>query len=129
MSDRLTLAHAIEDAGIPRDKAEGMATAIARFVEGNVATKADVQASEAALRTDMQASVATLRSETAALRTELKADIQTVRSEVAVLRAEVKNESRSLENRLMVRLGGGGLVALSVLFALFFAALHAWPPH
>jgi hypothetical protein len=42
MSDRLALANAIEDAGIERHKAEGIATAIARFVEGNVATKADI---------------------------------------------------------------------------------------
>jgi hypothetical protein len=46
MSDRLALAHVIEDAGIPRDKAENVATAIARFIEGSAATKADVQASE-----------------------------------------------------------------------------------
>ena len=47
MSDRLTLAHAIEDAGIARDKAEGLATAIARFIEGSAATKSrNMQASE-----------------------------------------------------------------------------------
>lgn len=42
MSDRLALSLAIEDAGIARDKAEAIATAITRFVEGNVATKADI---------------------------------------------------------------------------------------
>ena len=42
MSDRLALSLAIEDAGIARDKAEAIATAITRFVEGNVATKADL---------------------------------------------------------------------------------------
>ena len=54
MSDRLALANAIEDAGIPRAKAEEMATAIARFVEGSSATKADVQRSEAAVRADVE---------------------------------------------------------------------------
>jgi hypothetical protein len=53
MSDRLALAHAIEEAGIPREKAENVATAIARFVEGSAATKADVERTEAALRTDI----------------------------------------------------------------------------
>ena len=47
MSDRLALAHVIEDAGIPREKAEAVATAIARFIEGSAATKADVDRVEA----------------------------------------------------------------------------------
>ena len=42
MSDRLALAHAIEEAGIPREKAEGMAAAIVRLVEESGATKADL---------------------------------------------------------------------------------------
>ena len=60
MSDRLALAHVIEDAGIERDKAENLASAIARFVEGSTATKADVDrvshevhASEVALRLEL----------------------------------------------------------------------------
>jgi hypothetical protein len=50
MSDRLALAHVIEDAGIPREKAEAVATAIARFVEGSAATKADVERVEVTVR-------------------------------------------------------------------------------
>ena len=53
MSDRLALAHVIEDAGIPRDKAEAVATAIARFVEGSAATKADLDRVEASLKADI----------------------------------------------------------------------------
>ena len=53
MSDRLALANAIEDAGIPREKAESVATAIARFVEGNVATKWDVRSLGAELKADI----------------------------------------------------------------------------
>jgi len=53
LSDRLALAHAIEDAGIPREKAESVATAIARFVEGSAATKADINRAEAALKADI----------------------------------------------------------------------------
>ena len=59
MSDRLALAHVIEEAGIPREKAEAVATAIARFVEGSAATKADVERVEAALR----AEIASVRAE------------------------------------------------------------------
>lgn len=53
MSDRLALSHAIEDAGIPREQAENIATAIARFVEGSAATKTDVDHTEAALKADI----------------------------------------------------------------------------
>jgi hypothetical protein len=44
MSDRLALANAIEAAGIERANAENIATAIAHFLEGNAATKADTAA-------------------------------------------------------------------------------------
>ena len=47
MSDRLALANAIEDAGIPRDKAQRVASVIFDAIHDNVATKADVWASEA----------------------------------------------------------------------------------
>jgi hypothetical protein len=110
MSDRLALAHVIEDAGIPRDKAENVATAIARFVEGSAATKADVQASEAAVRTDLQAFRATVASEIARLETRIER-----------LDAKVEQTGQRTFNRL------GALVA--VVAGLLFAALHAWPPH
>jgi hypothetical protein len=49
MSDRLALANAIEDAGIPRDKAQRVASVIVDAIHDNVATKADVQNAEARL--------------------------------------------------------------------------------
>ena len=54
MSDRLALANAIQDAGIERDKAERLATVIFNAIHDNVATKADVQASEASVRSQLQ---------------------------------------------------------------------------
>jgi hypothetical protein len=71
MSDRMTLAHAIEDAGIPRDKAESMATAIARFVEGSTATKQDLERTEAALKTDINRVEYSLKAEIARLQHDL----------------------------------------------------------
>jgi hypothetical protein len=58
MSDRLSLAHAIEDAGIERSKAENVASVIVRVIEGNVATKADLDATKAELKADTQANTA-----------------------------------------------------------------------
>ena len=99
MSDRLALAHVIEDAGIPRDKAENVATAIARFVAGSAATKADVDRAEAAL----------------------KMEIAGVRAEIVRLDAKVEMLAGRTFNRL------GALVA--VVAGILFAALHLWPPH
>lgn len=53
MSDRLALANAIEDAGIERAKAERVASVIFDAIHDNVATKADVQSSEAGLRQEI----------------------------------------------------------------------------
>ncbi len=52
MSDRLALAHAIEDAGIERGKAERVASVIVDVIRDSVATKADLQHTEAALKAD-----------------------------------------------------------------------------
>jgi hypothetical protein len=113
MSDRLSLAHAIEDAGIPREKAENMASAIARFVEGNVATKADLE--------PIKAEIATLRGEMSGLRGDVRTDL--ARMDGAIER--LRSSAAGTENRLLVRLGGW----MVVLFGLFFTLLHLWPPH
>jgi hypothetical protein len=55
VSDRPTLAHAIEDAGIEPTKAERVASAIFDAIRDNVATKADVQSAMAELKADIAA--------------------------------------------------------------------------
>lgn len=50
MSDRLALSNAIEDAGIPRDKAERLASVIYDTIRDNVATKADLDRLEHRLK-------------------------------------------------------------------------------
>jgi predicted component of type VI protein secretion system len=42
MSDRLALAHAFEDSGMPREKAEHVATTVYDAIRGEVARKADL---------------------------------------------------------------------------------------
>jgi len=60
-ADRLALAHAIEDAGIARDKAERVASAIFDAINDNVATKADLFA----VRSDLAAAIAATRADIA----------------------------------------------------------------
>jgi hypothetical protein len=114
VSDRLALAHAIEEAGIERGKAEIMATAIARFVEGSVATKADLDRSEAALTSDIG------RVEAA-----LKADVAAVKADVARIEAALRVEIARVADRTFNRLG----TLVAVVAGILFAALHMWPPH
>ena len=128
MSDRLALAHAIEDAGIPRDKAEGVATAIAHFVEGGVATKAELDAAKAELKADIQATRADLKAEITTVRSEMRdgfADLdgKIGRQDVAIER--LRSSLRELESRLTVRLGG----LMVVLTGVVLAALRHWLPH
>lgn len=139
MSDRLALSSAIEDAGIERAKATHIASVIFDALHQHVAAKADVQASEAtlrsemaALRADLQGGFAQMDSRFAQAVTGLRGEAQSgfaqmdgkfAREDVAMER--LRSTVREMEGRMVLRLGGW----LAVLFGLFFAALHAWPPH
>jgi hypothetical protein len=117
--NRLTLANAIEDAGIERGKVERMASVILDVIHDGVATKADI---------------ASVRGELAALKGEMKGDIAGVKMEIAGLRIEIVGvrteiagisaKADLIEHRPLTRLGGLMIVVGGVLFA----ALHYWPP-
>ena len=101
MSARLALAHAIEEAGIAREKAEDIASAVVRLVEGGSATKADLLAQSAELKTevaafrgDLKADIAAGRADITELRTASRTDLQVqgteLKAEIAVVRAELQ---------------------------------------
>jgi hypothetical protein len=94
MTDRLTLARALEKGGIARDAAEHIATEIFDAIHDNVATKADLQRVEAAL----------------------KADVAAVRAEIGAVRGELA----LVEHRLMTRLGGMIAAATGILIAIHY---------
>src|SRR5579875_3598246 len=115
MTDRLDLANAIAAAGIERKAAETIASTIFDAIRENVATKADLQQAESALRTDMagmqaelKADIAAvhagLKADIAALRAELKADIAAVHTElkadIAAVRAELKADVAAVHTEL-----------------------------
>jgi hypothetical protein len=113
MSDRLALANAIEDAGIPRDKAQRVASVIFDAIHDNVATKADVQASEAAIRGE-------LRAEIGSVRALLAAELARLDTRVERLDAKLK----PLADQVMLRLGA----LMVVLTGVILAALRYLPP-
>lgn len=100
-TDRLTLAHVIEDAGIERSKAERVASAIFDAISDNVATKQDIAA--------------------------VNARIDLVRADIAAMEQRLAVRFEQTERRIdqmVVRLGAIAVVLLGLLFA----ALHYWPP-
>ena len=120
MTDRLTLARALEEGGIARDAAEHIATEILDAIHDNVATKADVavvRTEVAAVRTELKAEIQAVRSELGAVRSELKAEIQAVRSELKADIAAVGAEIALVEYRMMTRLGGAIAAAVGIILA------------
>jgi hypothetical protein len=113
MSDRLALANAIEDAGIPRDKAQRVASVIFDAIHDNVATKTDVQANEAATKAAIQASEASVRG-------LLASEVARLDTRIERLDATVKAQP----NAIMLRLG----TLMVVLTGIILAALRYLPP-
>jgi hypothetical protein len=135
MSDRLALANAIEEAGIPRDKAQRVASVIFDAIHDNVATRADVQAMGDGLKAEIAGQVGSLRA-------ELKSDIATTRADVrdsaASVRSLLASDTARLDTRIerldatvkaqpnaiMLRLG----TLMVVLTGIILAALRYLPP-
>jgi hypothetical protein len=122
-TDRLALAHVLEDAGIQREGAEKVASAIFDAIHDNVAAKADiagVRADLAAVRAELKADIAEVRADLATVRAGLKADIAEVRADLATVRAELKADIAALEHRIPLR----GTSALVVAVGIILAALR-----
>ena len=118
-NDRLDLAGAIEDAGIPRDKAERIASTILDAVHGSVATKTETGAlmgQLTAVRTELKGDIAEVGAALSSARTELNDNI-------ATMHAELSNTISASMRRLLVRI----TVLLVVLAAAVFTALHYLP--
>ena len=116
-TDRLALAHAFEDAGLPRDKAEAVAGTIMDAIHDNVATKGDL----GELRTAVKSDLAELKSDFAELKSDLGLVEQRLEARIDLQGARID----LIEHRLLTRLGALVVVVAGVLFAL----LRLWPPH
>lgn len=143
MSDRLTLARALEDSGIASVAADRVATEIYSAIHDSVVTKSDIAALEtstkadiAAVRTDIvtmrrdiQTDITALENSTKAnivtFEASTKADIAIVRADMSARFAAVEGRFHQLELRLVLRLGG----FIAAVAGVLFGALHYWPPH
>ena len=133
MSLATSLYDALTAINIPKNQAREVVEALEHKMTTEFATKSDV----ALLRADIAVVVARLeryeemtktefaavrnemRAEFAAVRSEMKAEFAAVRNEMGAEFANVRGESRSLEYRLVVKLGG----LMVTLFGVFTAVI------
>ncbi len=91
--DTLKLARTLRDKEkLSPDQAEGFAEAISEAVQGDLATKADVKASESALRTDITTVETSLRAEVKVVASDIRTMDATLRSEIKSQVAEAKTD-------------------------------------
>jgi hypothetical protein len=133
MSLATSLYDALTAINIPKNQAREVVEALEHKMTTEFATKSDV----ALLRADIAVVVARLeryeemtktefaavrnemRAEFAAVRSEMNAEFAVVRNEMGAEFANVRGESRSLEYRLVVKLGG----LMVTLFSVFTAVI------
>ena len=87
------------------------------FAEGmteTLATKADLEKTEASLRADLEKTEASLRAEIDTLRGDLEKAETSLRGEIKTLRGEM----RELEQRMTIRLGAMMVAAVALIVAL-----------
>ncbi len=99
MTDRLTLARALEEGGITRVAAEHIASEIFDAIHDNTATKADLESVKVELSSRIES-----------VKVELSSRIDSVRAELLLRLAE-------LEHRMTARFGSIIVVATGIILA------------
>src|SRR6266851_3385941 len=124
MTDRLSLTNALAEAKIDRPAAERIPTEIFDAIQGNVATKADLERLEAATKADLQHLEAATKADLQRLEAATKADLQHLETNLQAVRAELKTDIAALraemvliEHRLLTRLGALVVVVSGLSFA------------
>ena len=113
MSLATSLYDALTAINIPKNQAREVVEALEHKVTTEfAAVRNEMRAEFAAVRGEM-------RAELAAVRNEMKVEFAAVRNEMGVEFANVRGESRSLEYRLVVKLGG----LMVTLFSVFTAVI------
>lgn len=92
MFDSLKYAKILEDSGLPRNQAETHIRILNDVIEGEMATKQDLNL----LKHDLEISISSLGKE---LRSEIK-------SEISGLSSNLRSEMNNLEHRIIYKLGG-----------------------
>ncbi len=104
--DTLTYAKKLQEAGVPVEQAEAHAGALKELVEGNLATKQDIEAVRLEIE-QVRHEIEQVRHEIELMRRELKQDIELVRHDMELMRRDI-----------MIWLGGLIIIATTALGVL-----------
>ena len=115
MTDRLTLARALENGGIAHDAAEHITAEMFDAIHDNVATKADLREAEQRL----QGGITEVKVEIEKVHSELKIEIEKVQS-------ELKIEIERVRSELIKWVVGVGFAQVAMLLAVtrIFPGMH-----
>lgn len=101
----------LESAGFSREQAEIQLQVITEIVEGELATKQDLQNLGTAISHDAKATESNLRKDIEALRHEMKTGESSLRQEIELIRIDMK----TLENRLTIKLGTFLIIGITAM--------------
>lgn len=119
--DTLKLAQRLEAAGLAAPVAAGASEALAEAMSGaELVTKTDLNATEAALRTDLSAVRADLKASEAALRMDMSA----LRADLKASEAALRSDMELLRRDLTIRLGGMMILGVGVMLTAMRVLLH-----
>ena len=133
--DTLRLSDTLREAGIEREKAEGVARALGKELGEHVAVQGDLDAGFQGVRSEMglmhselDARIQGVRSEMALMRSELDARIEGVRSEMALMGSELEARIEEVRSSLDAKIEGvrSDLRALNAKFNFGFGLLVAF---
>jgi hypothetical protein len=113
MTDRLTLAHALEEASIERGTAEKIATEIYDAIAANVATKQDLMLLEQRLGVRF----AEIDTRFSGLENRINGVASSLENRINGVASSLENRINGVENRILVRVGGMIALAASLILA------------
>ena len=118
-TDRLSLTQAFEDAGIPRDASEKLATTIFEAISANVATRADLQTTSAAMRLDALQ-----------VKTDMRADIAGGHAHISASMDHMQRQIELVQRKLFIKLAAVIVFAVAIgCSGVIGVVQHWWPLH
>src|SRR4051794_29291213 len=102
-TDRLSLIQAFEDAGISREASEKLAITIFEAISANVATRADLQTTAAAMRLDALQ-----------VKTDLRADIAGGHARIGASMEDLQQQIERVQRKLLIKLSAVVVFAVGI---------------
>ena len=107
-----------EEAGFEEHQARALVTAFAEGIGEELATKNDLEKTEAALQGQIVALKSDLEKTETALKSDLEKTEATLRSDLEKMATILRSEMRELEQRMTLRLGAMIAAAVGIIVAV-----------